>query len=334
MYLPGFNSLRVPARFWMVTTLCLAAVGALVFDRLASRLGRARIVLAAIVSIGVLSDTWLSAMPLAEAPKPFRALACGEASTAALVELPMGFTYVDVAAMYRQMSHGRPVVNGYSGYFPPHYAALRFGMTLRDPDVLTQLAAHGVTDILVDREPEPDGRWDKYVSSHPGARLVCTEGRQSLYRIAPARHQGATSGGRQLPVAVIRPNVNDGAVTAMIDQDRSTRWESGPQSERTFVELDLGSVKTVAGVDLLLGPFVQDFARGLIIEASEDGTSWKEVWQGGSAGLAFVGAFEAPRDVPLRYRFPPTPARLLRMRLTKNDDTYYWSIAELKVVGP
>ena len=24
MFLPGFNSLRVPARFWMMTTLCLA----------------------------------------------------------------------------------------------------------------------------------------------------------------------------------------------------------------------------------------------------------------------------------------------------------------------
>ena len=44
-------------------------------------------------------------------------------------------TYPDVAAMYRQMSHGRPVVNGYSGYFPPHYAALRVGFTLRDPGI-------------------------------------------------------------------------------------------------------------------------------------------------------------------------------------------------------
>ena len=88
------------------------------------------------------------------------------------------------------------------------------------------------------------------------------------------------------------------------------------------------------GVDLFLGPFVEDFPRGLTIEASEDGKAWSEVWRGGSAGLAFVGAVEAPRDVPLRYRFAPTPARMLRMKLTKNDDTYYWSIAEMRVVGP
>ena len=103
----------------------------------------------------------------------------------------------------------------------------------------------------------------------------------------------------------------------MTDRDRTTRWESGPQTDRTAVEIDLGSVRTVAGVDLLLGPFVEDFPRGLIIEASEDGQSWRELWRGGSAGLAFVAAFEEPLDVPLRYRFPPTPARLLRMKLTR-----------------
>jgi hypothetical protein len=204
---------------------------------------------------------------------------------------------------------------------------------LREPDVLTQLARYGVTDIVVDREPDPDGRWDQYVSSHPHARLVCTEGQQTLYRITEA-NQPAPVPGDPLPVAVIRPNVNEGAVTSMIDRDRTTRWESGPQSDRTAVELDLGTVRTVAGIDLLLGRFVEDFPRGLVIEASEDGMTWTEVWQGGSAGLAIAAAVEAPLEVRLRYRFAPTPARLLRMRLTRNDATYYWSIAEMTVVGP
>jgi hypothetical protein len=335
MYLPGFNTLRVPARFWMTVTLCLAVIGAMVFARLTEKLGRARLAAATIVALGVLADTWMAAMPLAETPKPFAALSCAGPARGALVELPLGHTYPDVAAMYRQMSHGRPLVNGYSGYFPPHYAALRFGLALRDHDVLTELAAHGVSDIVVDREPDPDGRWDQYVASHPHASLVCTEGKQSLYRLTSAGvATRPAAGGAPLPIAVVRPSVNQGAVASMTDQDRTTRWESGPQTDRTAVEVDLGAIRTVSGVDLLLGPFVEDFPRGLVIEASEDGQSWRELWRGGSAGLAFVAAFEAPRDVPLRYRFPPAPARLLRMKLTKNDNTYYWSIAELKVMGP
>ena len=333
MYLPGFNSLRVPARFWMTVTLCLAVVGAMVFARLTERVGRSAWVVAALVSLGVLADTWM-AMPLAPIPKPFAALECGRGS-GPVVELPLGDTYPDVAAMYRQMSHGRPVVNGFSGYFPPHYAALRFGLRLRDHDVLTELAARGITDIVVDREPDPDGQWDKFVASHPQATLVCTEGKQTLYRLAPT-HAAKTpaAGGAPLKIAVIAANVNNTAVTSMTDRDRTTRWESGPQTDRTAVEIDLGGLRTVAGADLLLGPFVEDFPRGLIIEVSEDGHAWRQVWQGGSAGLALVAAVDSPLDVPLRYRFPPTAARLLRMRLTRNDDMYYWSIAEIKVLGP
>lgn len=334
MHLPGFNSLRVPARFWMTVTLCLAVIGGMVFARLTEKLGRMRLAAAAIVAFGVLADTWMAAMPLAAAPKPFAALGCAGAATGPIAELPLGHTYLDVAAMYRQMSHRRPLVNGYSGYFPPHYAALRFGLMLRDQDVLTQLAARGVTDFIVDREPDPDGRWDQYVASHPQAALVCTEGKQSLFRVAPVAGSVPATGGTPIAIAVIRPNVNEAAVTSMTDRDRTTRWESGPQSDRTTVEIDLGGTRTVTGIDLSLGAFVEDFPRGLAIDASEDGQTWREVWSGGSAGLAFVGAFEAPRDVPLRYRFAPTAARLLRLKLTKNDETYYWSIAEMRVVGP
>jgi hypothetical protein len=334
MLFPGFNALRVPARFWMVATLCLAVVGAVIFDRLTSTRVRARVVLAALVSIVALSDAWMAAMPLVRTPPPSKALECAGAGRGPLVELPLGYSYSDAAAMYRQMAHGRPLVNGYSGYFPPHYAALRFGLTLRDHDVLTELAARGVTDIVVDRS-DSDGRWDTYVASHPQATLVCREGKQSLYRVMPtAAAETPAATGVPLSVAVIRPNINEAAASLMIDQDRTTRWESGPQSNRTAIEIDLGSVRTVAGVDLFLGPFIEDFPRGLIIEASNDGQAWREVWKGGSAGLAFVAALESPREVPLRYRFSPTPARLLRMRLTENDDTYYWSIAELRVLSP
>jgi hypothetical protein len=335
MYLPGFNSLRVPARFWMTVTLCLAVVGALVFARMTEKAGRLRLAAAAVVTLGVLADTWMAAMPLADTPRLFDAFTCGGPSRRPVVELPLGETYGDVAAMYRQMSHGRPLVNGYSGYFPPHYAALRFGLSLHEHDVLTQLAARGITDVVVDRGPDRDAQWDKYVASHPRATLVCTKGKQSLYRITPedaaTQHPAA---GSPLPIAAIRANVNGEAVASMTDRDLATRWESGPQIDRTAVEIDLGSVREVAGIDLLLGPFMEDFPRGLIVEASEDGRTWREVWQGGSAGLAFAAALDSPRDAPLRYRFAPAAARLLRMRLTRNDNTYYWSIAEVRVMGP
>ena len=334
MFLPGFNSLRVPARVWMMTTLCLAIVGAMLFDRLAARVGRQRVIAAVVVALGVIADGWVSEMPLAAAPPVWKAEACGDVVPgAAMIELPLGSPYRDVAAMYRQMSHGRALVNGYSGYFPPHYFALRFGLSVRDRDVLTELARHGVTDVVVDREEDPGAGWDGYVAGHPDAQLICAEGHQTLYRLRSRGASVASASGATLPIAEVRPNVNSDKASLMTDGDRTTRWESGPQTERTAIDIDLSAVHTVTGVELSLGPFVADFPRALLIEVSDEGQAWREVWRGGSAGLAFSGAFDAPREVPMRYRFAPATTRFLRLRLTASDETYYWSVAELKVLG-
>ena len=70
-----------------------------------------------------------------------------------------------------------------------------------------------------------------------------------------------------------------------------------------------------------------------VIEMLGPDAEWQELQRGGTAGRAFVGAFEAPKDVPLTFAFAPITTRYLRLRLLANDDTYYWSVAELKVLG-
>jgi hypothetical protein len=98
--------------------------------------------------------------------------------------------------------------------------------------------------------------------------------------------------------------------------------------------IDLGEPpRVVNSLELQLGPFFEDFPRALAIEASSDAQSWHEVWRGPSAARAFVAAFETPREVPLRFEIGSTPARYLRLTLLSNDEIYYWSIAELKVLG-
>jgi hypothetical protein len=250
-----------------------------------------------------------------------------------IMELPLGDPYADVAAMYRQISHGRPVLNGYSGYFPPHYTALKSGLSLLEPDVLTQLAAHGVTHVIVDRDQDTRGRWDHYVQSHPLATRICTVGKQSLYRMTAPPVSAAPLQGEPVPVTLLRANVNPELATSMVDGDLRTRWQSGPQGEGIRVDIELASVQMVQGLDVSLGPFVEDFPRSLAIEVSQDGQSWQQVWKGGSAGLAVVAGFDPTGKTPMQYRFPAAEARIVRMRLLSNDDIYYWSIAELKVVG-
>jgi hypothetical protein len=342
MLLPGFNALRVPARFWMMTTLCLAVVGGLLFHRLASRLRSGRTVAAAIVACCVLADGWVTSFPFAQMPPAWKVESCARVAgpqgpslgrQEPLMELPLGYFLDDVAAMYRAMAHRHPLVNGYSGYFPPHYAALSFGLKSREPEMLTQLAAHGVRDVVVDEAADPDGSWRGYLASHPGVETVCSEERRTLYRLPDAPAWNTKVEGTPLHIGSIRANIFDGDAKYMVDGDPTTRWQSDPQTAGTQLDLDLGDTKSVTGIQLMLGPYVADFPRALSIEALDKSAVWQDIYRGGTATLAFVAAFEAPRDMPLTFRFAPVQTRYLRLRLEANDDIYCWSVAELKVFG-
>jgi hypothetical protein len=59
-----------------------------------------------------------------------------------------------------------------------------------------------------------------------------------------------------------------------IDKDESTRWSSN-YTDQEWICLDLGKVKTIAGVDLL---WETAYAKEYKIQVSTDGTSWADAF--------------------------------------------------------
>lgn len=333
--LPGFSGLRVPARFAMLAALTLAAVASVAVARVLPRLGRrGQAVLVAAATAGMLADGWLRTMPLEQAP--VGSIVAPDAAPGPLVELPLGDPMRDVAAMSRAMAHGHAVVNGYSGYAPPHYDTLRFALRLHDPTVLTELASRGVRHVVVHTDQDPDGRWQRFVAASPGAQLVRAEGGQIHYELSAAAPRVDTSpSDPPLPIARVEASVWAEHVGNLTDGDLETRWSpEGPQGRVTeSLLLDLGDVRAVSGVELALGPFRADFPRRLLIERSLDEAGWADVRDGGTGGLAVAGALEDPQRLPIRIRFNPIPARYLRLRQLGEDPVFYWSVAELAVFG-
>src|SRR6185436_103101 len=66
MRLPGFDGLRVPARFWMMALACLSVLGALAISRLDDRRRRA---IAAVAVAGLLVDGWPRVFLVLDAPE-------------------------------------------------------------------------------------------------------------------------------------------------------------------------------------------------------------------------------------------------------------------------
>jgi hypothetical protein len=190
-YVPGFEGLRVPARFAMVVVFTLAVLGGYGAAVLARWKWGSRL-LWAVAAMFLLEGTAVPFLvngvtppsgfhaPEARLYRPARAPAIyheagRQLGDGVLAELPLGHPDFDLRAMYYSTVHWRPILNGYSGFYPPHYGQLTFALSElpRHPELsMKALEAAGATHVLV----------------HEGAYLG-NEGAQTSDTL---RQQGAT----------------------------------------------------------------------------------------------------------------------------------------------
>jgi F5/8 type C domain-containing protein len=328
MHVPGFDQLRVPTRFWMAGTMCLAVAAALAFVRLplARPAARTSVFLLALAGLGV--DSWLYPIPMA-VPPPMWPKVERRDTTLPVIELPLGPDW-DAAATFRSIWHRRRVANGVSGYDPPHYIPLMHGLDTRDPAILIAMASLGSFDVVVDGAQDRNGELGRYAMSVPGAAAVATDGVRTAYRI-PAIPREEVVLGAELPLAGVRASGGDAA--RMADGRLETEWHDGPQRPGEWVILDIGAVREVGGINESLGEYARDFSRGQAIDVSTDGAAWDEVWRGNTLVDAFLASVRGPTEASIKIAFSPRPARYVRLRqLVKHK--YLWRVAELRAHAP
>jgi hypothetical protein len=167
-HVPGFDGLRVPARFGMIEALMLAMLAGYG----AHALGRSRRAVAVLGAAGIFFFLEATHVPFTtNGLAPIRGFATPEArvyrparapgvyremvrqpSGSVLVEFPFGQPDYDLRAMFYSTVHWHALVNGYSGVFPPHYGLLTsaFSEMPRHPDLsLDALRMSGATHAIV-----------------------------------------------------------------------------------------------------------------------------------------------------------------------------------------
>ena len=85
------------------------------------------------------------------APLVYRAVDQLQAN-AVIADLPLGEADYDLRAMYYSIERWRRIVNGYSGFFPPHYGRVKVALSEvpRHPEVSMEMfRALGVTNVIV-----------------------------------------------------------------------------------------------------------------------------------------------------------------------------------------
>jgi len=162
-FVPGFDGLRVPARYATIVSLALAALAALA---VAAAGGRVRRRIAIVASVLIVGEAIAVPIPVNQnsidygqrnlAPLP-PSVAIGSAAppvydavarlppSAVLLELPLGEPAFDIRYMFYSTRHWRRLVNGYSGGAPASYVSL--------------------THALVDAAAQPDRAWREIAAS-------------------------------------------------------------------------------------------------------------------------------------------------------------------------
>ena len=329
--IPGFSELRAPGRFGMLLVLCLSVAAALAFARLTGSSGRrGRQALAGVVGLVVIVESWQS-MILAAPPAAISALS-GIERGIPVMELPIGIVDRDIAAEYRSIGHGHPVVNGWGGYDPPHYLVLRTALRLGDGGVLNELARGRSLAVVVDHGWDFE-LWSALVERQHG-QLVADDGEHRVYRLSGEATPAAVVGGTRLPIQSVVASVGSGRVGLLLDDDPKTWWNSERvQSGGEQLLVDLGRERYVSGVRLGLGIFISDYPRQLAVECTGDAERWEPCWTGSAGAIALQGVRDDPRNPVMSVPIERPGVRRLRLRQTGADPLNGWSIADLAVFG-
>ena len=302
IWVPGYSGLRVPSRFAMLGALCLAVSCALAIAELhRSRHARGKRVAAAVALAGIAVDGAMVRVPVVVPPQ--RAI-LDDVGNARVIEIPTNDATLNAAAMYRAMFHGRPLVNGYSGYTPYHYSILSLSLWRGDTSVLHYLARDRPLAIIVNTTADADGGFRKMIADMPGIEPRGVSGVGATY-LLPA-----------------------GLTEQVVGEQGNPLKASITEGGRQRVVADLGGLRIVTGVGFALRGRHKDLAGRVLIETSEDRVNWKQVWVGWTGAFALEAALRDPALAPVRIPLPATSARLVRLYPAEP-----WMLQELTIIG-
>jgi hypothetical protein len=328
LHVPGFDGLRVPARFWLMTVLCLSVVVGLSAATLLEGRSRAvRAVGVAIAACALVADGWIPRIVAAAVPPqvPDPASLRG----AMVLELPMG-SLRDIAAEYRAVQGGWRTVNVYTGYFPNYYIAMLDAARSEHVDVVVPFRALAPLHVVVSEEAP---RLKSLIEQQPGV-MVTARSAQATQYLLPRRNDvpNVERGGARVPVQSATASCSHAIAHYAIDGNDDTRWDCGPQRPNEEITFDLGRASSVATVVHRLGIYTGNFPRHLVIETSLDDSSWTPAWDGSVRGLLIAQALERP-GATIEFAIPiaPRSARYVRLRQTSSDPAFPWSIGEIEL---
>jgi hypothetical protein len=187
-WVPGFNGLRVPSLNFMIVALMLSVVAGLGAAAIQARWRHAGRFVIAAGMLAILAESWSTCSPIpAPTVEPiYRAIRDLPPRTV-VAEFPFGDLYPEIRYTFMSGYHRKPILNGYSGFFPDAYTLLvaRLQPTPMRPDAWGALVGSGATHAVV-HEGGDDRMRGPVITEwlrRSGAREIAAFGTDRLFQI-------------------------------------------------------------------------------------------------------------------------------------------------------
>ena len=178
MALPGFDSVRVPARTWLPAVLCLAVLAGCGVATMLQRYVRHRRRLVAGIAMAIVFEGWTYDQTHL-VPRPMRGGAIPQG--AVVLDLPMEEGYWNAVPQYRAVLGGYRTINGYSGYEPPFFTPLRHALADMVPGALDSYRRSA--DLYVIIRPGQNANVTKWLTAQDGMEHLFDVDQARIYRM-------------------------------------------------------------------------------------------------------------------------------------------------------
>ncbi|MFC2158332.1 discoidin domain-containing protein [Acidobacteriota bacterium] len=358
-WIPGFQGLRVPARFiiLVMTALCVLSGWGVVKLKEAFGISWKKFIFPLILGILILLEYISIPIPMKEVKvgekiPPIYSAVRDLPPDSALVEFPLPRIHeiplYNARYMYYSIYHWKLMLNGYSGYTPPGYSILVESLenaTVRQ--MMTILHRLDVKYILVHTEGyrEQKGRnlvirFRKFedlvelVEQNQGDFLfrIRENAKLTLKRGRIPEGEGHVEIKTPEKLWRVEGSVNNHLSSLAIDGDLDTSWSTfGPQKIGDYFLLDVGREIRAVGIEFNLNGEPTEFPRSFRVEGSLDGDNWTVLR---SYPSYFPDLFLSDITDNSKYKvdvqFDPVEIRYFRLVLTKDYERKNWSISEIQ----
>ena len=348
-WIPGFDSLRAVSRIFVMVMLALGLLAAYGSELLQARLRGKWGALVTWSICGLIIIEYLS-IPLAVQAAPKRAefppvydwLAQQDEQTT-FVAYPLRERAQKLQLHFSTL-HWRRMLHGFSGHIPPLFEEIvSHGRRFPSLQAVDDFRALGIDLLLIDIRTAAPARRPRLLRRLRRMGHLTEVGQFddiTVFRIHPAGpvasdtsekpKSDAASADLTAERLTVRSSSNTGSAPYLNDGDRKTVWEA-PMRGGQWIEIDLGQVRTIRGVELDLGGHARSYPRGYRIEVSPDGTDWTIAGKDSSFRPPITD-FVVPGNMVARLEISPMQGRWIRIFQTSSSSRYAWRVAELGVL--